>query len=61
MNHTYKGYEIKKTGTTSYPWNIYRIDYSKALKKEVPTHVGFERTLKECRMAIDAGLCNEEI
>lgn len=61
MDHKYKGFEIWKTGTKDYPWNIYRMDYSKVLKRAVPTHVGYERTLKECRMAIDNGLCNEEI
>ena len=61
MNHKYKGYEIKRTGTASYPWNIYRMDYSIVLGKEVPTHVGFERTLKDCRIAIDNRLCEEEI
>lgn len=61
MEHTYKGFKIWKTGTKNYPWNIYRMDYSKVLNKEVPTHVGYARTLKECRECINEGLCNEEI
>lgn len=61
MDHKYKGFEIWRTGTKDYPWNIYRMDYNKVLKKEVPTHVGFAATLKACRECIDMGLCNEEI
>lgn len=60
-DHTYKGFLITRNGTRDYPWNIYRMDYSKFLKKEVPTHVGFAATLKACRECIDEGLCNEEI
>jgi hypothetical protein len=37
------------------------MDFSKFLKKEVPTHVGYGKTLKECRQSIDMGLCDEEI
>ena len=61
MDHKYKGFVIMRTGTTAYPWNIYRMDYSKFLKKEVPTHVGYAETLKACRECIDEGLCSEEI
>lgn len=61
MDHKYKGFEIWRTGTKDYSWNIYRMDFSKFLKKEVPTHVGYGKTLKECRQSIDMGLCDEEI
>lgn len=61
MRHTYKGLVILRTGTSEYPWNIYRIDFSKVLNREIYTHVGYERTLKECRNAIDDGRCTEEI
>ena len=37
--YEYKEYEIRRTGTTKYPYNI----YDKNSK-----HVGFDRTIKDC-------------
>ena len=59
MDHKYKGYIITRTGTKEYPWNIYRLDYSKFLKKEVPTHVGYAETIKACKYMIDEGYISE--
>ena len=57
MTHYYKGYELRRNGTRAYPWNIYkqRVNpYSKD-KNGALFHVGFDRTLKACKVAIDAG------
>ena len=56
MTHYYKGYEIEKNGTKKYPWNIYKVEYSKALNREYRVNVGFERTFKLCKECIDNGL-----
>lgn len=51
MKHSYKGFTIEKDGTREFPWNIYR-------DKHIPyqdDHVGFDRTIKCCKAAIDAG------
>lgn len=50
-----------RNGTRECPWNIYRMDYSKFLKKDVPTHVGYGETLKGCKASIDAGCCIDEV
>lgn len=36
--YDYEGYEIRKTGTSEYPYNIYKDN----------NHVGYERTIKDC-------------
>lgn len=57
MRHYYKGYIMLRNGTKEYPWNIYKLEYSTALCKEVPTHVGFEKTIRDCKAAIDDPDC----
>ena len=46
----YKGYEIRKTGTSEYPYNIYDKNHN---------HVGYERTLSHCKYFIDRETDNE--
>ena len=41
--HPYKEYNIARTGTDIYPWNIYKQNGS-----ELGEHISFGRTLKEC-------------
>ena len=53
----YKGFIIAQTGTNAYPWNIY-IDKGNGLYGE---HVGFDRTIKGCKLAIDDGCFDEEL
>jgi len=48
--HEYKGFNLVKNGTKEYPWNIYKID-----GHGFGEHVGFDRTLKACKQAIDSG------
>lgn len=48
MIHKYKGYNIVKTGTKDYPWNIY-----KNTDIGFGDWVGFGKTLKECKTTID--------
>ena len=52
--HPYKGFNIVKTGTSEYPWNIY-----KDTGRGFGDHVGFEKTIKECKYSIDIGLFDE--
>ena len=49
--HEYKGFEIERTGTKEFPWNVYKND----------KHVGYGRTIKDCKTIIDDGNCNDEI
>lgn len=48
--HKYKGFNIVKTGTKSYPWNIYTDD-----GHGFGTWIGYGRTLKDCKIDIDYG------
>ena len=55
MVHKYKGYNIVRTGTINYPWNIYKDD-----GHGYGTWVGCGRTLKECKKDVDEGCFNDE-
>lgn len=46
--HQYKGYNIVKTGIKEYPWNIYKDD-----GHGFGDHVGYGKTLKDCKSDID--------
>ena len=46
--HKYKNYNIVKTGTTEYPWNIY-----KDTGHGFGDHVGYGKTLSSCKYDID--------
>ena len=46
--HKYKGFNIVKTGTPSYPWNVYKED-----GHGFGEHVSFGKTLKDCKSDID--------
>lgn len=63
MIHYYKDKEFRlvRDGSKWYPWNIYKwmaSPYSRTKEKSY-WHVGFARTLKECKSYIDTG-CYEE-
>lgn len=53
MEHVYKGYVLVKNGTKEMPWNIYKMVYSTFHCRSVRKHVGFEKTLKSCKVLID--------
>lgn len=53
MIHRYKGFNIVKTGTRNYPWNIYKED-----GHGYGEWVGFGRTLRDCKSDIDTGCYN---
>lgn len=62
--HFYKGYELERTGTSAYPWNIYAERVSPYTKKKIRVHVGYERTMADAKKSIDEGLfddINEDI
>ena len=50
IEHKYKGFNIVKTGTKKYPWNIYKDDGHGFGK-----WVGYGETLSGCKMSIDDG------
>lgn len=51
----YKNFIIVKNGTTEYPYNIYLTYDNK--RAEI---VGYDRTLKNCKVSIDNGLFDDE-
>lgn len=53
MVHEYKGFNIVKTGTRKFPWNIYKND-----GVGFGDWVGYGRTLKDCKSDIDNVLAN---
>lgn len=57
--HKYKGYELIKNGTREFPWNIYAMRKNPYSQKEVRTHVGYARTLNDCKIDIDAGVFDD--
>ena len=54
IDRVYKNYIIAKDGTTAYPYNVYSIYDDKRGE-----HVGYGRTLKDCKADIDAGVFDE--
>lgn len=52
--HKYKGFNIVKTGTKSFPWNIYKED-----GHGFGSLVGCGRTIKDCKFDIDYGNFSE--
>ena len=52
--YKYKCFNIVKTGTRAYPWNIY-----KDTGRGYGDNVGYGRTLADCKSDIDAGLFDD--
>lgn len=61
ITHYYKDYEIVKNGTSEFPWNIYAMRRNPYSRREVRTHVGYARTLKDCKHMIDDGIFDDII
>lgn len=57
--HMYRGYLLERSGGKEYPWNIYRARGTYKVGPYAGTprweHVGFEKSLKDCRETINSG------